>query len=77
MLAVARTRVPPGSLAAAFWRELQAMDADLAIVPPSTLAASLAFNYRTNRFTGVLFLIFAAIALLLASAGCMRLWRIR
>ena len=69
MLAVARTRVPPGSLVTAVRRELQAIDADLPIIGPATLAASLASNYRSNGFNGGLFLLFAAIALLLASIG--------
>jgi len=52
------------------------MDSDLVIGSgygslegPKTLAESLAFNYWSNGINGVLFLIFAAIALLLASIG--------
>ena len=66
---VARTRVPPGSLAMAFRREVQAMDADLPIDGPNTLTTSLARNYRSNAFNGALFVAFAAVALLLASVG--------
>ncbi len=69
MIAVARTRVPPGSLGTAFRRAVQAIDADLPTIGPSTLAASLVSNYRSNRLNGALFLIFAAIALMLASIG--------
>ena len=69
MSAVARTRVPPGSLGTAFRREVQAMDADLPVGGPDTLAANLARNYRNNEFNGALFMTFAAVALLLASVG--------
>jgi predicted permease len=76
MTVIARTLVPPGSLATAVRREIQAMDADLVIGSgygsvegPKTLAESLAFNYWSNGINGVLFLTFAAIALLLASVG--------
>ena len=70
MLAVARTRVPPGTLAAAFQRELQAIDPDLpGTAPPSPLAASLESNYRSRGLNGGLYLTFAALALLLASVG--------
>jgi putative ABC transport system permease protein len=69
MVAVARTRVPPEGLGPAFRREVQAMDADLPIGGPKTLAADLALNYRNNGFNGALFVMFAVIALLLASVG--------
>jgi putative ABC transport system permease protein len=76
MTVIARTRVPPGSLGPTIRREIQAMDSDLVIGSgygslegPKTLAESLAFNYWFQWINGVLFLIFAAIALLLASIG--------
>ncbi len=69
MWTVARTRVAPGSLATAFRREVQAMDADLPINGPETFAANLARSYRSNGFNGALFVTFAAVALLLASIG--------
>jgi ABC-type antimicrobial peptide transport system permease subunit len=76
MAMIARTGVPPGTLAAAFRREIQALDSDLIIGSglgstegPKTLTESLAFNYWSNGVNGVLFLIFAAMALLLASVG--------
>jgi predicted permease len=69
MLAVARTRVPPGTLGTTFRREVQELDPDLPIIGPTTLTDRLAINYRDIRFNGVLFVIFAAIALLLASVG--------
>ena len=59
----------PASLATAFRREVQAIDSDLPIFGPSTLAERLEANYWTSRLYGFLFLIFAAIALLLASVG--------
>ena len=69
MSVVARTRVPPESLAKAFRREIQAADSDLPIFGPFTLAERLEANYWSSGLYGVLFLIFAAIALLLASFG--------
>ena len=69
MLALARTRVPPGSLRTAFLREIQALDSDVPFIGLSTLAERLKGNYRNNEFFGVLFSMFAAIALLLASVG--------
>jgi putative ABC transport system permease protein len=69
MLALARTRVPPGSLGTAFLREMQELDPDLPFIGLSTLAERLERNYRNHQFFGVLFSIFAAIALLLACVG--------
>jgi putative ABC transport system permease protein len=76
MAMIARTGVPPGTLAAAFRREIQALDSDLIIGSglgstegPKPLTESLAFNYWSNGVNGVLFLIFAAMALMLASVG--------
>jgi putative ABC transport system permease protein len=68
-LVLARTRVPPGSLGTAFRRELQGLDSDVPFIGLSTLAERLRGNYRNNEFFGVLFSMFAAIALLLASVG--------
>jgi putative ABC transport system permease protein len=68
MWVFARTRVPPGSLATAFRREVQTLDADLPIYGPFAMAERLEV-YWNSRFYGVLFLMFAAIALLLASIG--------
>jgi putative ABC transport system permease protein len=65
-----RTRVPPGSLATTFRREIQALDSDLPIwLGPFTLADRLEWNWHTNAVSGALFLIFASIALVLASIG--------
>jgi putative ABC transport system permease protein len=68
MWILARTRVPPQSLANAFRREIFTVDSDLPIFGPFTLEARLE-AYWDSRFYGFLFLIFAAIALLLASVG--------
>ena len=69
MSVVARTRVAPESLGTAFRREIQAEDSDLPIFGPFTLAERLEANYWSSGLYGVLFLIFAAMALLLASLG--------
>jgi putative ABC transport system permease protein len=71
---LARTRVPPRGLATAFRRSIEAIDADLLAGPGNDGVASpldelLKDNYRSNSVNGILFLIFAAIALLLASVG--------
>ncbi|HUA82834.1 MAG TPA: ABC transporter permease [Bryobacteraceae bacterium] len=63
-----RTRVPPGTLATAFRNDLKAVDPDLPVYGPFELADRLEF-FWDSRFYGALFLIFAAIALLLASVG--------
>ena len=60
--------VPPGSLANAFRREVQALDSDLPVYGPFVLTERLE-RFWDSRFYGALFLIFAAIALLLASIG--------
>ena len=77
MAVLARTRVPPGSLTAVFRRAIQAMDSDLVIYSglgsmdgPKPLTESLAINnYWSKGVNAGLFLIFAAIALLLAAVG--------
>jgi ABC-type antimicrobial peptide transport system permease subunit len=57
-----------------FQREVQAIDADLLVGPggdawASSLDERLKINYWSNSVNGLLFLIFAAMALLLASVG--------
>ena len=74
MWVLARTRVPPESLAPEFRRGIEAIDADLIAGPGNSGIASplddlLRNNYRSNSVNGMLFLIFAAIALLIASVG--------
>ncbi len=69
MWVLARTRVAPTSLGSALRHEIQAMDPALPIAfGPFTLRGRLE-RYWDNRFYGSIFLIFAAIALLLASVG--------
>jgi putative ABC transport system permease protein len=68
MWVFARTRVPPGSLTNAFRREVLALDSDLPVFGPFVLTERLEM-FWDSRFYGALFLIFAAIALLLASIG--------
>jgi putative ABC transport system permease protein len=63
-----RTRVPPGSLASVFRREVQTLDPDLPVYGPFTLVERLEM-FLDSRFYGALFAIFASIALLLASIG--------
>jgi putative ABC transport system permease protein len=69
MAIVARTVVPPGTLATAFRREIQAVDSDLPIYNLWTMQERLERNYWFYRVLGVLFVIFAGIALFLASIG--------
>jgi len=69
MAIVARTRVPPGTLGTAFRREIQAADSDLPIYNLWTLEERLQRNYWFYQVIGILFAIFAGIALLLASVG--------
>jgi putative ABC transport system permease protein len=63
-----RTHAAPGGLAAAFRHEVQALDSDLPMYGPFPLAVRME-RYWDSEFYGALFLIFAAIALLLASIG--------
>ncbi|HEY7391405.1 MAG TPA: ABC transporter permease [Bryobacteraceae bacterium] len=65
---LARTRIPPAGLVAAFRRELRTVDPDLPIYGPFLLQDRLEFFWN-NRFYGLIFLVFAAVALLLASVG--------
>jgi predicted permease len=61
--------VPPGSLRTIFRNEVHALDSDMPIFGPYTLIERLQTRYWDKaRYTG-LFLIFALIALLLASVG--------
>jgi putative ABC transport system permease protein len=65
----AHTHVPPGNLGMAFRRSVQAIDSDLAVLNLQSLERFLDLNYRDNGMIGLLFLLFASIALLLASIG--------
>jgi putative ABC transport system permease protein len=67
MSVIVRTGVTPASLADAFRREIQSLDSDLPIFDKETLAVRFGGNYWFND--AVLFLVFAAIALLLTAVG--------
>jgi putative ABC transport system permease protein len=69
MEVIARTRVPPATLATAVRCAIQALDSDLPMFGPFTLDERLQGNYWSSGLYGILFLIFAGIALLLASVG--------
>ncbi|MEO8680622.1 MAG: ABC transporter permease [Vicinamibacterales bacterium] len=74
MWVLARTRVPPESAAAIFRQAVESIDPDLLAGPGpygvvSSLDALLTNNYRSHSVNGALFLIFAVIAVLLASIG--------
>ncbi len=69
MEVVARTRVPSGRLVTAFRRGVRGIDSDLPVLGPRTLDERLEVNYWSSGLYGVLFLILAAIALLLAAVG--------
>jgi putative ABC transport system permease protein len=69
MNVLVRTSVPPGTLKNTFRNEVHALDSDMPMFGPFTLIERLQTrNWDQARYTG-LFLIFAAIALLLASVG--------
>jgi hypothetical protein len=69
MAIIARTVVPPGTLATSFRREIQSVDSDLPIYNLWTMQERLERNYWFYRILGVLFVIFAGVALFLASIG--------
>jgi predicted permease len=66
---IAHTQVPPGSVGMAFRKELQAIDPAMPVFNLWTMNERLARNYGFNQIIGELFLIFAAIAIVLASVG--------
>ncbi len=65
----ARTTVPPSTLKQVFRREAQAIDPDLPVRNLRTMEEQLERQNWPYRVFGVLFAIFAAIALMLASVG--------
>jgi predicted permease len=70
MWAVARTRVPLGSVARAFRSEVHAIDPALPIqLGPFLLSDRLAERYQYRALSGILFMVCAAVALILASIG--------
>lgn len=68
MWVLARTSIPPQGLMAPFRQAVQSLDPDIPMYGPMSLIDRLEV-FWDNRFYGMLFLIFAAIALLLASIG--------
>jgi predicted permease len=69
MTVIARTRVRPEALTRQFRREMQAVEARAVVFGPVSLNERLRSNYWSNGLYGALFLIFAGIALLMASVG--------
>jgi len=63
-----RTSVPPAGLTTAFRQEVQALDPALPLYGPMAIDKRME-GFWDSRFYGSLFLVFAAIALLLASIG--------
>ncbi|HXE64660.1 MAG TPA: ABC transporter permease [Bryobacteraceae bacterium] len=70
MWVVTHSRIPPDRLITDFRRAVRSIDASLTIaVGPVSLAEDLARSYQYKGVSGALFLVFAVIALLLASIG--------
>ena len=68
-LVIARTRVPPGTLATAFRREAQNEDPNLPLHDVRSLESHIAQSRMEVSIIGTMFTIFAGIALLLACVG--------
>ncbi|HEY2845632.1 MAG TPA: ABC transporter permease [Bryobacteraceae bacterium] len=68
MWILAHTSVPPDNLKNAFRRQLQELDPDQPVYGPFAMAERMEV-FWDSRFYGFIFLIFAALALLLASIG--------
>jgi predicted permease len=66
---VARTTVPPGTMAEAFRTEVQRMDEGLPVYEVRTLENRIAENRLTTSLFGAICTVFAAVALVLASIG--------
>jgi len=64
-----RTRVPPGTVATALRKEVQAVDSNMPVFNLWTMEERLERNYWFHRVMSALFSIFAGVALLLASVG--------
>jgi predicted permease len=69
MTILARTRVPPETLARIFRQNMQTLDSRAPVYGPVTLDERLRSNYWSNGLYGVLFAIFATVALVMASVG--------
>ena len=66
-----QTRVPPGNLAIPLWRQIQALEPNLAVGGPETLAEVLKLNYREKGIDGALFLFLPQSRCCLLRSGCM------
>ena len=69
MFIVARTGVPPLTLGEPFRREVQSLDENLPVYEVRTLEDRIAVNHLNVGLWGLLFSIFAGVALVLASVG--------
>jgi putative ABC transport system permease protein len=69
MFVIARTVVPPATLGEAFRREVQKLDENLPLYDVQTLESRIARQRMETGSLGVLFTIFAAVALVLATVG--------
>jgi predicted permease len=69
MAVFARTRVPPSTLVIDVRRQIRDLDDELIPSQPQSLAGVLAESYQYRGVSGAMFLLCAAIALLLASIG--------
>jgi predicted permease len=69
MFIVARTAVPPSTLAEAFRREVQSLDENMAVYDVRTLEDRIAMSRLNVSSWGIIFTIFAGVALVLASVG--------
>jgi predicted permease len=69
MFLVARTTVPPATLADAFRREVQRMDSNLAVYEVRTLEDRIAESRLTVSLFGTMCTVFAAVATVLAAIG--------
>jgi putative ABC transport system permease protein len=69
MFLIARTSVPPSSMAEAFRKEVQSLDENLPVFDVSTLEDRIALRRLDVGAFVILFTIFAGVALVLASVG--------
>jgi putative ABC transport system permease protein len=69
MSVLARTKIPPATLALAFRRAMQTIDSDVPVYGPFSLDERLRSYYWSNGMYGALFTIFAAVAVLMACVG--------
>jgi putative ABC transport system permease protein len=69
MTVIARTRVRPEALAHEFRQEMQTVEARAVVFGPVSMNERLRSNYWSSGLYGTLFLIFAAVALSMASVG--------